>query len=121
MFGWFRKKTPKPLEPESRWVVSRDGEIISVRDPEGAVTAIAIPDLSVVEAETNDSGPWGIDFWWLLCGPGDQQPCAFPQGATGETGIIEYLSALPGFDHRAMIDAMGSTANRSFTLWRKPA
>ena len=34
--------------------------------------------------ETNDSGPFGADVWWLLFGADDRIAVAFPQGATGE-------------------------------------
>jgi len=76
-------------------------------------------DLSGVAIQTNDTGPWGADVWWLLFGCNDQLSCAFPQGATGESALIDYLFALPSFDHGEMIKAMTSTENVTFAVWRR--
>jgi len=120
MFGLFKKK-PARLEPESRWVVTVEGDRINVRDEAGRIKYVATGDLSGVVVETNDTGPWGADVWWLLFDASDRVACAFPQGATGEKGVVDYLSALPGFDHGEMIKAMISTDNAVFALWRRPA
>jgi hypothetical protein len=47
--------------------------------------------------------------------------CAYPQGATGEQATLDYLMALPGFDHAEMIKAMSSVGNAVFPVWRKSA
>lgn len=119
MFGWLKKS--RRDEPESKWLVVVDDDQISVRNQAGEGISVVKRDLSGVAIETNDSGPWGADLWWLLFGSNDQLACAFPQGATGEDAAIEYLSALPAFDHGAMIEAMRSTDNAVFPVWRKPA
>jgi len=118
MFGWFKRKR-RPLEPESRWIVDVDGEWITIRDEAGGVKSVAKDDLSGVAIETNDSGPWGADVWWLLFDGSDRLACAFPQGATGEEAAIDYVTALPAFDHGQMVQAMTSTANAVFPVWRK--
>jgi len=125
MFGWFRKVLarvqPKTgLYPESRWHVGLDEETIGITDGDGGSRSLALRDLSGVVIETNDSGPWGADLWWLFFGVDDRLACAFPQGATGEQALIDHLMGLPGFDHGAMIQAMGSTENAVFPVWRKP-
>jgi hypothetical protein len=118
MFGWFKKK-PQRLEPESKWVVAIDGDLISIRDEGGLIKSVAKSDLSGVAIETNNSGPWGADVWWLLFDNGDKLAGAFPQGATGEEAVIHYVSSLPSFDHGEMIKAMTSTDNAVFAVWRK--
>lgn len=45
----------------------------------------------------------------------------WPQGATGEEEVIARLTAMPGFNHRAMIAAMASTDNATFILWSRAA
>ena len=50
---------------------------------------------------TNDSGPWGADFWWLLYGKDGELACAFPEMATGDKEAADMLIALPGFDFEA--------------------
>lgn len=120
MFGWLKRKS-RGLEPESKWVVDVDGDRISVHDQTGGIKSILKDQLSHIIIETNDSGPWGADVWWLLFGEDDQLACGFPQGATGEGEAIDYLSALPSFDHAEMIKAMASTAIAVFTVWRRSA
>jgi hypothetical protein len=104
---------------EPAYVISLDGERIAVIDPEGEQTALTLAELNGVMIETNDSAPFGADVWWLLFGADDRIAVAFPQGASGEQAAIEWLIALPGFDHDAMIMAMGSTANAVFPVWRR--
>jgi hypothetical protein len=104
---------------EAAYIVSVEGDGISVTDPNGEEETLALEDLSGVMIETNDSGPSGADVWWLLFGADDRIAVAFPQGATGEQAAIDWLIALPGFDHDAMTMAMGSTANAVFPVWRR--
>src|SRR5262245_36292742 len=99
MFGWLKRKTPRKLIPEALWVVELTGDEVRVVDEAGEVKIVGKGDLSGVIIETNDSGPWGADFWWLLFGADDHVACAIPQGATGEDALINYLLGLPGFDH----------------------
>ena len=117
MFGWLRRKTPPP--PESEWTVAVDDGRISVVGPDGAITSVDRAGLSAIVIETNDSGPWGIDLWWLLFGPDDLLACAVPGGATGETALLDFVRALPGFSYEQMIEAMRSTANATCPLWRR--
>jgi hypothetical protein len=118
MFGWFKKKKPS-LQPEERWLVAVDGDRISVRDDAGQTASVIKEELSGVAIETNDSGPWGADVWWLLFDGDGQLACAYPQGATGEETALKYLSALPSFDHGEMIRAMTSTDNEAFVVWQR--
>jgi len=119
MFGSFIKP-PARLEPESKWRLAIDDDRISVRDEAGALKSIAKAELSGVAIETNDTGPWGADVWWLLFGSGGQLICAFPQGATGEQAAVDYFLQLPSFDHDRMTEAMRSTSNAVFPVWRRP-
>jgi hypothetical protein len=104
---------------EADYIVGVEGDGISVADPNGEEKALPLAELSGVMIETNDSGPFGSDVWWLLFGADDRIAVTFPQGSTGEKAVIDWLIALPGFDHEAMIMAMGSTANAVFPVWRR--
>jgi hypothetical protein len=118
MFGWFKKRSQR-LEPEARWEVSIDATCITVRDASGEVKMADRAELSGILIETNDSGPWGADVWWLFFGANDHIACAYPQGATGEAAVLDALMALEGFDHTQMTAAMGSTRNAIFPVWRR--
>ena len=119
MFGWLRKLRQPPPPPEASWVVAVDVESIRVTDEAGETRAVAKSELSGVAIETNDSGPWGADVWWLLFGAGDGPACAFPLGATGEKAAVDYLMGLAGFDLAQMTEAMRSTRNMTFPVWRR--
>ena len=117
-FGIKNKSKEIQLNPESKFLVSiSGGEIINQR-PEGKVERVAISDLKAVIIETNDTGPWGADVWWILVGS-EKNGCVFPQGATGEGDILKVVQALPGFDNEAFINAMKSTDNQRFLCWKK--
>ena len=119
MLDWLFRRKRARLEPESRWVIGIDETSIDVTDPSGQTKSVSKGDLTGVLIETNDSGPWGADLWWLLFGGDDRIACTFPQGATGESAAIDYLMSLPAFDHQEMTGAMRSTDNAAFPVWRR--
>lgn len=121
MFGWLARKPgeAKQLMPESKWLLVCEGEVLRVVDDKQNAKQLAKSDLTGVIVETNDSGPWGIDVWWLLFGPDDQVALFYPQGATGEDAMLTYLMSLPGFDSEKLTDAMRSTSNTVFPVWRR--
>ena len=63
--------------------------------------------------ETNDSGPWGADVWWLLNDNNGQTKVAFPQGSSGEQAVLARLERLSGFE----IKGMNSMVNARFKCW----
>src|SRR5690242_4358198 len=79
------------LVPEVLIVVTTDGETVRATYPDGRVQAVRWNDLVRVVVETNDSGPWGADFWWILEGP--HESCRYPQGATGEREAMDAFGA----------------------------
>ena len=120
MFGWFRRKSGQ-LMPEALWVLTSDEESVRVTDHTGEGSTMMWSALSSVAIETNDTGPWGADVWWLLFDDHHKLGCGFPEGATGEKSVVDRLTALPGFDHEQMIKAMGSTNNAVFPVWNHEA
>ena len=92
-----------------------DDEIVC-RAPKQAEQRIRMADLGAVYVETNDTGPWGADVWWLLNDTTGQTRVAFPQMATGEDAVLARLRQLPGFEVRGM----NSTANARFECWPSP-
>lgn len=119
MFGWFRKRTTR-LQPEARWIVEAASDQLRVTDPAGTVQTLAKAELRGVAIETNDTGPWGADVWWLLFGADERVAARYPQGATGEEAMLSYLIALPAFDMQQMAMAVGSTDNAYFLVWQTP-
>lgn len=118
-FSLFRKQR-SDLYPEKLWTLGIDGTGITGTDNTGTAMFVAVDGLRTVAIETNDSGPWGTDLYWMLFGADGKLGLAFPQGATGEEQVLDYLMKLPGFDHGKMIEAMGCTTNAVFVVWEKP-
>lgn len=116
----FEKKRKEALQPESRWGLSLREDVVELAIPDRDSQHVALSELTGVIIETNDTGPLGADVWWLLFGKEDRVAVAFPQGASGEKEVIDALIKLPGFDHQAMIDAMGCATNQVFPVWRAP-
>ena len=98
-------------------VVVTAGDEIVCRAPKQEEQRIAMADLGSVSVETNDSGPWGADVWWLLNDMSGKTKVAFPQLATGEDAVLERLQLLPGFEVRGM----NSGENAQFICWTAPA
>jgi hypothetical protein len=117
---WPRRPGNGKLMPESLYVVTIDASQVSVVDPQGLASRMAWDDLDEIAIETNSSGPWGMDLWWVLSGRVPGQPCAFPNGATGEQELIEWLESMPGTDMAQVIAAMGCTHEARFLVWRRP-
>ncbi len=118
IFSWPWKKS-QGLHPESLWSVAVNEAAIQVTDPDGLTCVAPFADLHVVLIETNDSGPWGADFWWILDGSSGVM-AHWPEGATGEQAALNVLQALPGFDHDKLTQAIRSTSNASFIVWKRP-
>lgn len=103
---------------ERKVIVSWDENGVAVAYPSGERHATAWDAVNCVAIETNDSGPWGADVWWLLEGASDR--VAYPQGATGDEGMLAELpKRFPGFNHEAVILAMGCTDNARFVCWER--
>lgn len=113
----FRKKTVAPPEPFGRVEISDDCVRFHCRD---RVDELAWRDLVEVGIVTTDEGPLLEDVYFILLGPGRKSGCAVPQGARGTEELLARLQTLPGFDHGAVIAAMGCTSNNRFTCWQKP-
>lgn len=100
--------------PEAAYIVevTADDEIVC-RAATQADQRIRIADIASIYVETNDSGPWGADVWWLLNDDTGETRVAFPQLATGEAVVLERLKQIPGFEVRGM----NSVENARFMCW----
>jgi len=118
---WLEKKRQQRRDAlmfERQVIVEHDEEGVRVSYPDGTQQALKWVDVRVVAIETNDSGPWGADVWWLL--EGEHHRVAYPQGATGDSVMLGVLQArLPRFEDEAVIQAMGCTENARFVCWTR--
>lgn len=118
---WFRarwKARTEAVMVERQVLVTTDELGIAARYPDGSTESMAWDQVLRIAIETNDSGPWGADVWWLFESASGR--CAYPQGATGEEEILNMLPRrFPGFSDRQVIKAMGSTSNARFVCWER--
>ena len=76
-------------------------------------------DIARVRIITTDTGPWLEDVFFVLDGKSGGG-CVVPHDLAVRGGLLEALQArLKGVDSGAVITAMGSTANREFTIWSR--
>lgn len=118
IFNIFRKsKRESKLNPESKWIVSIENEVIFLTDPNGNVLECAIGEIDKVVIETNNQGPFFPDVWWKIISK--EKMLLIPQGATGENELLNEMQNLPDFDNEKFIEAMSCTSNREFICWTK--
>jgi hypothetical protein len=105
----------RPHSPFPR--VTADDDHVVCEVAEGRRDAIAWRDLAEVRIVTSNDGPFAEDVFFVLIARGN----GFVVPHANVDGILPRLQKLPGFDHRRMIEAMGSTEDASFTVWRDAA
>lgn len=113
------KSNESRLMPESLFEVTIDAERVTCRRPDGSEDSMSWDELAEVVIETNDSGPLGMDVWWLLVKRDSELGCVVPQGARGEDRLLSRLQRLPRFDNEAVIAAMSCTDNQRFHCWKE--
>ncbi len=112
-----RRSRAAGMLAEASYRVVLDADHISCAYPSGEVQSIAWTDLALVQIITNDAGPWGVDVLWGFHDRSGIARVVIPGGAAGEPAMLRSLRQLPGFDPKAVIDAMGSTSTRRFIVW----
>ncbi|MEM9287993.1 MAG: hypothetical protein AAGA36_06625 [Pseudomonadota bacterium] len=109
---------PKPYI--NGWTVTLTDDTIGSSDFEGTSQSISKDDLHKVVIVTDSSGPWGEDLIWLGYDIKGELAFGFPLGAKNEQDFIRYLTTLPGYDDKALVNAMSSTSEAYFIIWQRP-
>jgi hypothetical protein len=121
LVAWFRRKREERAAAvmfERQVCVDFNDQGISATYPDGRTETIDWAAVERIAIETNDSGPWGADVWWLV--EGERTRCAYPQGATGDPeALAEYPKRFPGFSDAKVIEAMGCTSIARFVCWER--
>jgi hypothetical protein len=99
--------------------VEFDDTTIRRRIASGKVESITWDELATIDIVTTDGGPHVDDVFWVLGNRDGSRGCAIVSDAVGFEALLPRLQALPGFDNGAVIQAMGSTSNARFTVWRR--
>jgi hypothetical protein len=99
------------------WRVEIAHDTLTVTRPDGARETADLGAVTRVLVVTNDSGPAGLDVWFVIVSGDPEVECGFPLGATGYSQVLERLKTLPGFQLRGM----NSTKNMNFECWPDPS
>lgn len=99
--------------------VEFDDTAVRRRMANGKVESITWDELAAIDIVTTDEGPYAADVFWLLMNRDHVKGCAVANDAEGFRLLLERLQRLPGFDNAAVINAMGSTGNARFVVWRR--
>lgn len=111
----FRRRPPDSPGVTSQVEVTDEGVTRTLDD--GRVEAVRWDRLAAVSIMTTSEGPFAEDVFFVLV-ESPESGCVVPQSlATDE--FVSRLQALPGFDHKQMIEAMGSTDDSEFVVWRR--
>lgn len=97
-------------------VVIEEGRISYFGPVGGGI--MALDALIAVDIVTTDQGPLVDDLFWVLSDEFGKM-VSIPGGARDAGQLLDALGALRGFDHLAVITAMGSTDNARFEIWRR--
>lgn len=125
MLSWLKKRFESkarvqhaPVQTPGVRVVAGPSQIeLHVADRTPAVLSWA--DLQSVVIVTTSGGPAEVDlFWHLVPRERHKSMLRIPMGAEGEHDLLVTMqSRLQGFDNMAVVEAMGSTSDASFTVW----
>lgn len=107
------------------WELRKSGDQLQITD-EGVLRKLARgqneyvrwDDLREVSVVTQNAGV-SEDYFYVLSGSG-KSGVLVGQALATRHDLLSHLAKLPGFDHRAVTEAMGSTLAQRFILWRAP-
>lgn len=110
---WLGKLADVP--PPAR--VHFDDVAVRCERSDGTIEQVRWDEIRSIEILTTDAGPRRCDVLFVL--HGRDGGCVVPQEAAAFREFFERLQALPGFDHRGVIDAMESSSVASFSVWHR--
>jgi hypothetical protein len=109
---------PKPRPPAQHLTIDDVGITRTARNLREHV---AWSDMARVRIMTNDRGPWLEDVFFVIDSK-HGNGCVVAHDLAARSGLLEALQArLDGLDNAAVIEAMGSSENRVFTIWEAKA
>jgi hypothetical protein len=83
---------------------------------DGRHEEVSWTELQEVRATTLPKGPWGERVRLILDG-GGERGCIVSYERAYDGGLVTKLTALPGFDHRALGDVLDKPKTGTIVLW----
>ncbi len=116
-FGGGSRPFVEQLEITEQGVTRHFGRKFRVKRQE----SVAWQDLSKIEIETTDEGPFAEDFFYMLYDKNGDGVVVGNRLAVAYNLLGELKQRLPDIDHKTVMDASGCTENRSFLIWPRPS
>jgi len=110
----------KVLRKEERYLVIMEEDRISCLHPEKPDESILWREISEVVIVTTNKGPYEPYIWILLVAE-NGQGCVFPLGAKNSRIAIEKILGFPGLNLAVWANALKSTGNDRFVVWKRQA
>ena len=92
-------------------------DFISVEHPDTGKEEVRWADVVAIDIVTTDKGPFEPDVWLVL--RSDTISCRIPQGSPDYDAVYDTVAAWPKFNFDKVIEAMTSTENATFEVWKK--
>jgi hypothetical protein len=106
------------------WEVRRRGEELQITDdgilrklPRGAREFVRWSELREVSIVVTPGGNFSEEYFYVLVGPGTSGVLV-GQRLAARHDLVSHLAKLPGYNHANIMDAMGSSVNQRFVVWR---
>ena len=87
---------------------------------DGREESVDWAELDVVEVVRASMGPHRDTGGVILLGAGPERGCLVPLDRAGDSGVVEHLAALPGFDVPALVAAMEARPPKRTEVWSAP-
>ena len=102
---------------EDDFLITITDDLVRVEHPTRKTEEIFWKDIKEISYLNTDAGPFAPDLWLILTG--DNNGCLIPHGTEGCEKVYDIVSKYNGFDFENVIEAMSSSENKQFLLWRK--
>jgi hypothetical protein len=106
------------------WELRKRGGQLQISDegvlrrlPRGGSEYVGWAELREVSVVVTQGGNIAGDYFYVLAGSG-KSGVLVSQEMAAKHDLLSHLGKLPGFDHRAIAEAMSSPVNQRFVLWR---
>lgn len=110
----------------ARRLASREARVVfdadAIRTTLGhsVVGAIRWDDVDTITIFTRDTGPLDDDLVWMFANAARSKVLLIPGTIAGFPELLEKLTQLPGFDHAALLEALGCVTAERFVVWHRP-
>ncbi|MEM7545081.1 MAG: hypothetical protein AAF367_06045 [Pseudomonadota bacterium] len=106
------------LDGDAPGVVQIDERQIAYFGPhQGGI--ISINDIHTIEIATAAPDYWQYDTQWILRWSETEGALIIPVTAQGAGGLLDALSALPGFAPTRALSALAAAENQTITIWQR--